>query len=135
MSSSLRPSTARRIGKCVQRLAVSGGQLAGAVFSVVTDSTPETGVVPRRGGRGWIVFRFHLSLRKVWWRINCSLISFLSHTESTEFTDFFLCHATLALELTQLTRVEPTETLLSPTLTPRQQNQRRLRWPPLTLSP
>ena len=42
---------------------------------------------------------------------------FLSHTESTEFTDFFLCHATLALELTQLTRVEPTETLLSPTLT------------------
>ena len=30
---------------------------------------------------------------------------------------FFLCHATLALELTQLTRVESTETLLSTTLT------------------
>ena len=28
---------------------VSGGQLASAVFTVVTDSTPETGVVPRRG--------------------------------------------------------------------------------------
>ena len=80
-------------------------------------------------------FRFHLSLR-IAGVVDILLIDkFLSHTESTEFTDFFLCHATLALELTQLTRVEPTETLLSPTLTPRQQNRRRLRWPPLTLSP
>ena len=39
---------------------VSGGQLAGAVFAVVTDSPPETGVSTRRG-RGWIVFRFHFS--------------------------------------------------------------------------
>ena len=36
-----------------------GGQLAGAVFSVVTDSTPETGVVPRRGEG---VDSFHLSV-------------------------------------------------------------------------
>ena len=28
---------------------VSGGQFAGAVLAVVTDSPPETGVVPRRG--------------------------------------------------------------------------------------
>ena len=58
----------------------------------------------------------------VWQVVEKLLIdNFLSHTESTEFTDIFLCYATLALELTQLTRVESTETLLSPTLTPRQQ--------------
>ena len=32
-----------------------------ATLSVVTDSPPETGGSPRRG-RGWIVFRFHLSV-------------------------------------------------------------------------
>ena len=45
------------------------------------------------------------------------VIVFYLTQKSTEFTDFFLCYATLALELTQLTRVESTETLLSPTLT------------------
>ena len=78
---------------------------------------------------GWIVFRFHFSVFRSYGGVVDKLLidKFLFHTESTELTDFFLCYATLALELTQLTRVEPTETLLSPTLTPRQQNDDRFR--------
>ena len=73
--------------------------------------------VGRAKRRGWIKpLTFHLPFV---WQVVEKLLSdkFLSHTESTEFTDFFLYYATLALELTQLTRVEPTETLQSTTLT------------------
>ena len=39
---------------------VSGGQLAGAVWSVVTDSTPETGgSTPQGGGGGWFPLSVH----------------------------------------------------------------------------
>ena len=41
--------TFSHFSKDLIRHPVSGGQFAGAVLSIVTDSTPETGVVPRRG--------------------------------------------------------------------------------------